>query len=672
MLSFEPPSRRRVLATLTLLLVIPRVARSAPGQKVAICHFPPDDPTVADHLTVNQSAVSTHINRHNDAICTGNGTDCCFGGAEPSVCTDFETDQNNCGACGVICPVDTLCTEGSCRYRNPCMDDLAACPPSPGSSPLRHATADPQQSGRFDPVASSAEGANEELPPSVGTGPLRGPLAPTVSATDLASPLEPMSSASPLEANAAPLQAVGRPVVFVRNTSVRGTVVPTWQAADPSGADNGQTVLWSSNSQPLGALSTDGGSGFAGLDPTTIFPSGPAKDSAGNLLDAGIDGDQIVIYVPQIDRFIWLMQFMPANNRSKLRLAAASTTQVAAGATAWTYWDLTSGLFGSTTWFDYPDLSFGTNYLYLSINDVGVGRRVMRIPLAHIAAGGTIGIDYTDPPDGARASFAHLTQNASDTAYWAGPEGNSRMRIFSMRDSEGFYSWRSVDINSWCDGDASSVTPSGKNWLAFNSGNRGVVLGLTRRFNFGTGQMELWFAWTAGHKLLDGQSCGFDQTHVEIAVLRESDFGFVRQTQVWNPMIAFAYPALASNSDGEVAMSIGFGGGAYEQNSAVGFAGDSLIYPTTASTSSFQQFGDYLTIRNSPAETFCSLSPPVPGCTRFSACGYGVDAVGVDPRYTVFGRLPCGDSAPQCSGACPPDSPFCLSRFDGSCSCGIP
>ena len=47
---------------------------------------------------------------------------------------------------------------------------------------------------------------------------------------------------------------------------------------------------------------------------------------------------------------------------------------VTSGATAWTYWNLTPTVFGQPagTGFDYPDLSIGDNYLYMSW-DVGFG-----------------------------------------------------------------------------------------------------------------------------------------------------------------------------------------------------------------------------------------------------------------------------------------------------------
>src|SRR5207244_6819679 len=71
-------------------------------------------------------------------------------------------------------------------------------------------------------------------------------------------------------------------------------------------ARNGNVVMLSYNTRVM--LSTNGVTSYTELDPTTIFPSGPTKDAAGNLLDKGLCCDQIIRYAPQLDRFVWLMQ----------------------------------------------------------------------------------------------------------------------------------------------------------------------------------------------------------------------------------------------------------------------------------------------------------------------------------------------------------------------------
>jgi hypothetical protein len=143
--------------------------------------------------------------------------------------------------------------------------------------------------------------------------------------------------------------------------------------------------------------------------------------------------------------------------------------------------------------------------------------------------------------------------------------------------------------------------------------------------------------------------CGFPQSHIQIVVLNASNYHFLAQMQVWNPSFAFAYPSLASDPNGDVAMSLGYGGGGNHAAHAVGFWGDFLVYTTTAGDTSLTRFGDYVTVRRS-----------WPNTNQFSAAGYstkianptnncpanGTFAAGFgssqnfcfDPHYINFGR----------------------------------
>ena len=154
--------------------------------------------------------------------------------------------------------------------------------------------------------------------------------------------------------------------------------------AEPSGAATGGGVVFATVNW-VAAYSTDGGTTFTQVDPTRVFPADAV----------GFCCDQIVQYVPSIDRFIWLLQ------GNGYRLAMASPADIInSGGTAWTYWNLTPQLFGEPagTGFDYPDLAVGGNALYISWNGNG-GFQVARVPLAGIQGGGTITIDYTHPSD---------------------------------------------------------------------------------------------------------------------------------------------------------------------------------------------------------------------------------------------------------------------------------
>ncbi len=399
--------------------------------------------------------------------------------------------------------------------------------------------------------------------------------------------------------------------------------VASASCAEPSGANSGSVIFVTTNW--TAAYSTDGGTTFNQIDPTTVFPN----DAVGYCCD------QVVQYVPSIDRFIWLLQ------GTGYRLAMASPADIVnSGGTSWTYWNLTPSVFGTTgSAFDYPDLSVGNNSLYISWDaacspSCSGGLQVARIALTGIQAGGTISIDYTNQSDSNVAWGSHLSQNTQDEIFWAGHNGNSDLRVFSWAEGSNTYYWRDVTVSSWSNATLTSLSPDGQDWMNKLSGfPANSVIGATRSAN------QLWFAWSAG---TDGN---FQQPHVEMVTLdRNNNFNVNQQVQIWNNGYAFVYPALATNAcTGEVGLSLEYGGNGNYENHVVGFWGDYTVYTTTNSSVGTTRYGDYVTIRQDP-------TPNLYGAF-FDAFGYGLNAIPApgsgtqtDARYVVFGR----------GGACTP------------------
>jgi hypothetical protein len=506
------------------------------------------------------------------------------------------------------------------------------CPPEPvyGSAEVNRAEVPGirVEGAPFPPheiEREAEESRNEDIVPPVPVGPLRGSFAPVLRAAE---PLSILDRGG----------AGDDPVTFVTDTPF-GTVVKfTGIPPDMSGATSGQVALMTGNT--FAAYSTDGGQTFSALDPTTIFPSGPTKDAAGNLLDRGLCCDQVIQYAPQIDRFIWLMQFCGSgpgsclNGINKIRIAAASPQDIInSKGTAWTYWDLSSATFNlGTTTMDYPDMSVGDGSLYISVDAVGQGLLVMRIPLAHIQAAGTIGIDYTTPSDSVTAYGGHVTQNTGDEVFWAGHVGTSKMRIFSLKEGATRYFWRDLDINSWPNSDYTSLCPDGTDWLSFLANFPGsAVIGATRRDGRrdGGSAKELQFAWTAG------RGGGFAHPHIQVVRIDAERWRLTQQWQIWNPNLAFAYPCLATNANNEVGISLGWGGGnTFFASHAVGILGDFVVWYSEASDAAISRWGDFVTARR---------AAPTPNL--FAGVGYAVlknppPATGTrfNPRYILFGR----------------------------------
>lgn len=443
-------------------------------------------------------------------------------------------------------------------------------------------------------------------------------------------PIAPLIAGTPTPTSTSTMPApIGDPpaIVFDVNHGLgfpSGTSLNTASSvAEPSGAANAGGIAFVSANWIVG-YSTDGGSTWKSLDPSTVFPADIV----------GFCCDQVIQYVPSIDRFIWLLQ---GNGN---RIASASPADLmSSGATAWTYWNLNPEVFGQPTGtgFDYPDVSIGNNALYISY-DVGwpncpkgctSGHQVLRISLSGIQAGGSVEVDYTNPGDAASAWGAHLTQDTGDEIFWAGHNDNTHLRVFSLAEGSNTYYWRDIEHSSWSTSGISSNTPDSTDWMNKLSGFPGTaVLGSTRVGN------TLWFSWSAG------TDSNFKQPHVEILTLdRGNDFAKLSEMQIWNPDYAFGYPAMATNvCSGEVGLSLEFGGGGNYENHVVGFWGDYVLYITTGSNAGTTRFGDYVTIRQHPATS------SDPG-NLFNATGYGVNAATppatgttTDVHYVVFGR----------------------------------
>lgn len=404
-------------------------------------------------------------------------------------------------------------------------------------------------------------------------------------------------------------------------------------AADISGAKGGRVVLLSGNWYI--DYSTDGGTTFTTLNPTTIFP---------NNLAGGFCCDQVLQYAPQIDRFLWLLQYQQGGTGANAyRLAMASPQDVIdSNCTAWTYWDLTSASFGiGSDWMDYPSMSIGDGEVYFSFDVLDTtadtvadnGLVVVRLSLAEIAAGGTVNFRFTTAADSAVAWGSGVSQNTGNEVFWAGHVDNSTLRVYSWRNDSNTYFWRDVGVRNWPNGTLSSLGPNGNNWFGWGFPNNAVI-GITRRLN------ELWLGWTASNG--DGGSGGFNfpHPHVQIVKLNIGNWSVIEQTQVWNPDLAFGYPSLCTNADNEVGIALGWGGrdgsaASPNANSAVGIMGDFVVWFRDGSTWTHSRWGDYVTVRQAAPES-----------TMFAGFGYVIVDTSTpagashrfDPYYVLFGR----------------------------------
>jgi hypothetical protein len=377
------------------------------------------------------------------------------------------------------------------------------------------------------------------------------------------------------------------------------------------------------------AYSTDDGSSFTFLDPRAIFNENS---------DGGADGDQVLTYAPQIDRFIWMIQYncapipcrQPGTKTNRYRVAIASPADLRTNASsAWTKlgpWDVipaTMKLPG--TWFDFPTIAVsGTttarSSLYLTWTVVGGASRsvVGRINLQGLATGKPIMQWFLD----SNSQVRPLRDTLGRGRFFRHVDA-SKLRVWTWDETSNLPFFNDVSHTTIPTVDWSSKTPSGLDWMTA----RPVYwkpLGATQRGN------ELWLSWGAGRRYTDTGDQIFKQPHIEIAVLDATSLKLLRERQIVDADYAYAYPSLATNADGDVAMAYAYGGGTRGAQPAVGLLTNrqGLFRIAPADPSGGQ--GDYT-----------GVQIDWPDRTRFSSGSFAKQSDGRDHwHYTRFGRAP--------------------------------
>lgn len=421
-------------------------------------------------------------------------------------------------------------------------------------------------------------------------------------------------------------------VGFVVNTG-NGTGLPF--PLDPNAvAPGGAQQLAMVTGNTFVKVSSDGGVTF----PTTITNYSTVF---GDSPDGGYCCDQVLHYIPSIDRVVWLIQSnRSAAGASRERVAWARPADIVANfATAWTWFDLTPGFLGNgaNDWLDYPDLAVSNGYLYASFDDVttGNGLVVARISLADLQkpGGQTVSWDFTHPQDGKTAKGSHLTQNATNTMYWGGHPLTNQTQVCHWADASNQYACEAHGHNDYANAGSSyaSLAPDGQYWLAPQFSND-RLMSIVRRPSG-----ELWLAWNAG------RDATFPHPYAAVLKINETTLQPIDELEIWNPDHAYAYPALGVNpASGEVSVSLLWGGGGrYFQNHAVGFLGDFVVWITTSSD---------VTATASTPGSFCQdgsfVGKPANRCTR-SGDYLGVRRVGTTTGLfaTAGYEVKLGDTA---------------------------
>jgi hypothetical protein len=384
---------------------------------------------------------------------------------------------------------------------------------------------------------------------------------------------------------------------------------------EPSVAVRGSEILMTGNW--FASFSTDGGSTFSYMNPSTSFPSIPGQPFC---------CDQVAIYDPGHDLMIWFLQYVEDGDGNTVRVAVAKGNDIATQ--QWQFYDFSpQGIGGwNEEWFDYPDLAVSDDFLYVTTNTFSTPPYsftravILRLPLAELSAYQPLNFDYFETNQG--FSF-RPTQGATGTMYFGSNVSTNSVRVYTWPESSNTISVDDVAVQVWNNVTRVAPGPDGRDWLGR------VDQRISGAWASGD---NIGFAWTAA------QDNNYPFPHVRVVIMNRNTKTVTAQPHIWNESFAYAYPATAPNNNGMVGISVSYGGGSQLFPShVVGVFENSTstwdLVPTANGTHGPDRnvWGDYLAVRPHGSQLGTWVA------TGFTLQG-GTGGNNVVPRYIHFGQ----------------------------------
>jgi hypothetical protein len=336
------------------------------------------------------------------------------------------------------------------------------------------------------------------------------------------------------------------PVLYV-NTSPSDAVSVSARSEvhEPAVAAAGARVFYTANW--YSATSSDGGENFSYVNP---YP-GPFPSPVGESFCC----DQTMAHDPGSNTIFWLQQFMPNNWAGSTDTGTQRINVDRHSDGVWDCaYDISTTLvgFSANTWFDYPDLTVSSNYLYHSSNTFTypnpnfgwAGGYVGRYPLSELASCSTpLTIDAYTSSSG---SF-RFSRGAETTMYFASHQSNTALRVWNWPDAAPGPTSVLKTVAGWSNASRSCPGPDGRNWCGSHDGRiqSGFLAGET-----------LGFVWTPS------QGGSFPYPYVRISTLdAANDLTPIDDIDIWSPDLAYMYPSVAVNSAGQLGGTVMWGGG---------------------------------------------------------------------------------------------------------------
>ncbi len=384
------------------------------------------------------------------------------------------------------------------------------------------------------------------------------------------------------------------------------------------------------------ARSTDGGQTWSFVSPFAGF--------------SDFCCDQVSVYDKSRDLLIWLRQGISASNGANRFKLSVSTNR---GSTWCTYTTRPSDLNSSWTnqWFDFPRIAVGVDYLYITFNifdSSGWWKRsvIMRWPLNKLRACKPFTHSWYASPNwftfvpiqGSNHHVMYFASNFPPSSPW------NRIRIWKWEEDSGSLSWVTRTVPGWSwTGFSCGKTA---NWLGrvddrLLTGARYVInsdrSSTERRIR---GRSILVWMWNAG------TDTNFPKPHIEAAAFFEDTLqlvpGRLGRPYVWRATRCFAYPAVASNSRGDLGLVFHMSTGTKEVPSIGAAIADDFVnapppwryyvIKTSTALPSDNKWGDYNSVQPfAPSELgWIAGLHFISSKTNCQTCGV--------PYYFAFGR----------------------------------
>lgn len=394
---------------------------------------------------------------------------------------------------------------------------------------------------------------------------------------------------------------------------------------EPTVASGNDVLLYAGNW--YAAISDNGGTTFGYLDPYDNFPQDGVIDD----LYGGFCCDQVAVYDANTDAYFWALLYADNGFTNAIRVAVADGS---AGllANTWCFWDFIPEFHGfdpDMYFFDFPNLVFSADYLYLTANvfetstQTFAGSVLLQLPPADMRDCNTF--SYSGWIFGDEGSL-RCTAGAVDKMHIATHISNTMLRVFTWDEITDDLTSVDVTHAAYNSGPMTAIGPGGANF-AGRADDR--VLGAW------AANGEAGFMWNAA------EGGPYPYPHVQVVRLDEATMGLIDQTQIWSSSVAWLYPSAHPNDRGHIGGTIVYGGGAFYPG-ATAFIADDFNGETFAplenygfawgdSDPAFDGWGDYLcSHHNVPfGNTWVG--------TGFAMVG-GSTSEFVEPSYVWFGR----------------------------------